>query len=96
MQAIFLLEMEICLILCLQIFAKCHWFLEMEEEAKVNTHSNNEISPLELKYTDVEKLSAFVTGAGKILSRKFTGLTAHQQRHVAKMIKRARNMLLMK
>ncbi|MDR1890807.1 MAG: 30S ribosomal protein S18 [Puniceicoccales bacterium] len=54
------------------------------------------VSPLELKYTDVEKLSMLVTGTGKILPRKFTGLTSHQQRHVTRMIKRARNMLLMK
>ncbi len=68
----------------------------MEEIVTIESVSIKDISPLELKYTDVEKLSLFVTETGKILSRKFTGLTAHQQRHITKMIKRARNMLLMK
>ncbi|MDR1528367.1 MAG: 30S ribosomal protein S18 [Puniceicoccales bacterium] len=68
----------------------------MEEEASAESQLIKNVSPLELKYTDVEKLSAVITGTGKILARKFTGLTAHQQRHVTRMIKRARNMLLMK
>ncbi|MDR2779418.1 MAG: 30S ribosomal protein S18 [Puniceicoccales bacterium] len=68
----------------------------MEDEVSVNSQLIKNVSPLELKYTDVEKLSAVVTGTGKILARKFTGLTARQQRHVTRMIKRARNMLLMK
>ena len=33
---------------------------------------------------------------GKILPRKFTGLTAKEQRHIKKTVKHARNMLLMK
>jgi ribosomal protein S18 len=68
----------------------------MEEEIKVDSQVVKSISPMELRYIDVDKLSIFVTGAGKILARKFTGLTSEQQRHVTKMIKRARNMLLMK
>lgn len=68
----------------------------MEEIIATESISIKDISPLELKYTDVEKLSLFVTETGKILSKKFTGLTTHQQRHITKMIKRARNMLLMK
>ncbi len=50
----------------------------------------------ELNYTDTEALSRFVTETGKILPRKFTGLTAKEQRHVKKSVKHARNMLLMK
>jgi small subunit ribosomal protein S18 len=53
-------------------------------------------TPLDLDYTDVEPLSRFVTDTGKILPRRITGLTALQQRHVTRAIKRARNMLLMK
>jgi small subunit ribosomal protein S18 len=68
----------------------------MEEEIRVDSQLVKSISPSDLKYTDVDKLSIFVTGAGKILARKFTGLTAEQQRHVTRMIKRARNMLLMR
>jgi small subunit ribosomal protein S18 len=68
----------------------------MEAEVSTDSQLVKNVSPLELKYTDVEKLSTVITGTGKILARKFTGLTAHQQRHVTRMIKRARNMLLMK
>ncbi|MGF1448717.1 MAG: 30S ribosomal protein S18 [Opitutales bacterium] len=53
-------------------------------------------TPLDLDYTDVEALSRFVTDTGKILPRRITGLTARQQRHITKAIKRSRNMLLMK
>jgi small subunit ribosomal protein S18 len=68
----------------------------MEDDFEVESQSLKNISPMELKYTDVDKLSVFVSSIGKILGRKFTGLTAQQQRHVTRMIKRARNMLLMK
>ena len=53
-------------------------------------------TPLDFDFTDVEVLSRYVTETGKILPRRITGLTAKQQRHVPKAIKRARNMLLMK
>jgi small subunit ribosomal protein S18 len=36
----------------------------------------------------------FVTDTGKILPRKYTGLTAKYQRHVTRILKQARNMLL--
>jgi len=49
-----------------------------------------------LDYRNVEFLSQFVTEGGKILPRKYTGLPAHYQRRLAKSIKRARQMLLMK
>lgn len=65
--------------------------MDISEEKKVSTPS-----PLQLDWTDVEALSQFVTGTGKILPRKYTHLSARQQRHVTRMIKRARNMLLMK
>lgn len=50
----------------------------------------------ELTFRDTEELSRFVTDTGKILPRKYTGLTAKQQRHVSRIIKQARSMLLMK
>jgi len=53
-------------------------------------------SAIELNYTETEALSRFVTETGKILPRKFTGLSAAEQRHVKKSVKHARNMLLMK
>ena len=65
--------------------------MENTEEQVVSTPS-----PLSLDWTDVKVLSQFVTATGRILPRKYTHLSARQQRHVARMIKRARNMLLMK
>lgn len=51
---------------------------------------------MELTYVDTDALNRFVTETGKILPRKFTGLTAAEQRHIKKTVKHARNMLLMK
>ncbi len=53
-------------------------------------------NPAEIAFTDTEALNRYVTETGKILPRKFTGLTAKEQRHVKKAVKHARNMLLMK
>jgi len=50
----------------------------------------------ELTFTETEALNRFVTETGKILPRKFTGLTSKEQRHIKKTVKHARNMLLMK
>lgn len=61
------------------------------EEKKVSTPS-----PLELDWMNAEALAPYMTSNGKILPRKYTGLNARQQRHITRMIKRARNMLLVK
>lgn len=53
-------------------------------------------NPMDITFTDVDILSHYVTETGKILPRKYTGLTSIQQRHVTTQIKRARSMLLMK
>jgi small subunit ribosomal protein S18 len=53
-------------------------------------------SPLEVDWGDVKMLLQYVTGTGKVLPKKYTGLSARQQRHVTRIIKRARNMLLMR
>ncbi len=53
-------------------------------------------TPLQLTHTDVEQLYRYVTDTGKILPRRITGLTALQQRHITRTIKRARSLLLMK
>ncbi len=45
---------------------------------------------------NVNLLKQFVTDAGRILPRKYTGLPAHYQRQLTRSIKRARQMLLMK
>jgi small subunit ribosomal protein S18 len=49
-----------------------------------------------LDYRNVNLLRQFVTDAGRILPRKYTGLPAHYQRRLTVSIKRARQMLLMK
>ena len=49
-----------------------------------------------LDYKNVTLLRQFVTDAGRILPRKYTGLPAHYQRALNKAVKRARQMLLMK
>jgi len=53
-------------------------------------------TPMDMDFTDVEFLNRFITDTGKILPRRVTGLTARQQRHVTRAIKRARNLLLIK
>lgn len=53
-------------------------------------------NPTDLTFRDSEELSRFVTDTGKILPRKYTGLTSKQQRHVSRVIKQSRSMLLMK
>ena len=63
------------------------------EESKPTTQSKH---PSNMTEMDVEALSRYVTDTGKILPRRITGLSAKQQRHITKVIKRARNMLLMK
>jgi small subunit ribosomal protein S18 len=52
------------------------------------------VDALDFKNTNL--LRQFVTDAGRILPRKYTGLPAHYQRRLNTAIKRARQMLLMK
>ena len=65
----------------------------MSEE---ETQEPNFIDPLKLTFRDADKMRRYVTDTGKILPRKYTRLNARQQRHVARVIKQARNLLLMK
>ncbi len=60
------------------------------------TEESKKKNAMELTYVDTDALNRFVTETGKILPRKFTGLTAAEQRHIKKTVKHARNMLLMK
>ena len=48
-----------------------------------------------LDYKDARRLQRFLTERGKILPRRATGLTAKQQRQVARAIKRARQIALL-
>ncbi len=62
----------------------------------MTTEEPRQKDPLKLAPTDVDILSRYVTDTDKILPRRITGLTALQQRHVTRVIKQARNLLLMK
>ena len=53
-------------------------------------------TPAQIPFTDPQAWSRFVTDTGKILPRKYTGLTAKHQRAVTRTIKHSRNMLLTK
>lgn len=51
-------------------------------------------TPAEIPFTQPQAMSRYVTDTGKILPRKYTGLSAKHQRAVTKTIKHSRNMLL--
>jgi small subunit ribosomal protein S18 len=46
-------------------------------------------------YKDTAKLRVFISERGKIRSRRLTGLTVQQQRHITQAIKNAREMALL-
>nr|YP_010985986.1 ribosomal protein S18 [Grateloupia asiatica]WOL36904.1 ribosomal protein S18 [Grateloupia asiatica] len=60
---------------------------------------NKKFSPIKssetLDYKDIDLLRKFINDQGKILSRRFTGLTSKQQKQVTKYIKRARILALL-
>jgi len=66
----------------------------MKENSKNKQFSNKEI--LALSWTNFNFLKKFTTDTGRILPKKYTGLTSKQQRHISRIIKRARNMLVLK
>ena len=51
-------------------------------------------NPENYTFLDKEALSKYTTDTGKILLRKYTGLTPMQQRKVSKLIKKSRHMQL--
>jgi len=53
------------------------------------------LKPEEIPFTSPQLMSRYITDTGKILPRKYTGMSAKQQRAVTKKIKRARKMLTM-
>jgi small subunit ribosomal protein S18 len=55
---------------------------------------NKSRNPENYTFFDTESLDRFTTDTGKILPRKYTGLTPMQQRKVSKIIKKARHMQL--
>ncbi len=52
------------------------------------------LTPEQIPFTTPQVMSRYVTDTGKILPRKYTGLSAKQQRAVTTTLKRPRNMLL--
>ncbi|MEI7851011.1 MAG: 30S ribosomal protein S18 [Kiritimatiellales bacterium] len=50
----------------------------------------------EIDYKDAELLRKFMTERGKILSRRYTGVTSKQQRQVKRAIRQARVMGLLR
>lgn len=68
----------------------------LRKSTKNMAEESNKKKVTEIGFIETEALNRYVTETGKILPRKFTGLTAKEQRHVKKTIKHARNMLLMK
>jgi len=51
-------------------------------------------TPAEIPFTTPQVMRSYVTDTGKILPRKYTGLSAKHQRAVTRTIKHSRNMLL--
>ena len=52
-------------------------------------------SSQKIDYKDIDLLKLFITGQGKILPRRATGITVQQQRQISKAIKRARILSLL-
>lgn len=59
-------------------------------EAKQQT-----LTPQEISFTQPQLMSRYITDTGKILPRKYTHLSAKEQRNVTSKIKSARNLLTM-
>jgi small subunit ribosomal protein S18 len=56
----------------------------------------NTRSPESYTYLDAPLLLQYVTETGRILPRRVTKLSAYAHRHITRVIKQARNLLLMK
>jgi small subunit ribosomal protein S18 len=54
------------------------------------------LTPEQIPFTTPEVMRHFVTDTGKILPRKYTHLSAKQQRAITRTLKHSRNMLLAK
>ncbi|MDR1010718.1 MAG: 30S ribosomal protein S18 [Opitutaceae bacterium] len=63
-------------------------------EAAAPAPQQQSLTPEKFPFTVPQLMGRYVTDTGKILPRKYTHLTAKQQRRVTSTIKRSRNMLL--
>ena len=79
--------------LCPHGFLPDSTFMSSTTEPAKTEHS---LTPENFPFTAPQLMSRYVTDTGKILPRKYTGLSARQQRAVTKTIKNSRNLLLAK
>jgi small subunit ribosomal protein S18 len=68
-------------------------FLSFEMSSTTETQQQTP-TPAEILFTTPQAMSRYVTDTGKILPRKYTGLSAKHQRAVTRTLKQSRNMLL--
>ena len=68
-------------------------FLSFEMSSTTETQQQTP-TPAEIPFTIPQAMSRYVTDTGKILPRKYTGLSAKHQRAVTRTLKQSRNMLL--
>ncbi len=71
-------------------------FSKRKKPLSASARRRPNISLEDLDYRNIEVLKKFITENGKILSRYYTGLPVHFQRRMAKAVKQARTVLLMK
>ncbi len=62
---------------------------------KHSSSNSREGASAPVDYKDAESLRRYLTEGGKILPRRVSGLTAHQQRKLTVAIKRARHLALL-
>jgi small subunit ribosomal protein S18 len=75
--------------------SRSHFTVSVSIRAMSTTEQKQQTpTPAEIPFTNPQAMVRFVTDTGKILPRKYTGLTAKHQRAVTKTIKQSRNMLL--
>lgn len=77
-------------------------FFEQDDEPRFermprrfNRRRQNQIVPDYVDWKDVDYLRRFVPERGKIMPRRISGVSAKDQRRIAKAIKRARAMALL-
>ncbi len=58
-------------------------------------NKSRSLSPDEIPFHNTQSFGRYTTDTGKLLPRKYTRMSAKQQRRVTKTIKRARNLHLM-
>ena len=66
-----------------------HKIMSSDDENPVKSKN-----PENYSFLDKEALAKYTTDTGKILPRKYTGLTPMQQRKISKLIKKSRHMQL--